>query len=164
MTFEQWLEDHNPMLRRASRRYGGLFWEDDLYQTLLLRLWEASEKYPDQFHLVASSCIRGVIADHLRFLKRNTYLSLDPEFEAPETALEFDWHSLFRIAHHTGNLTAVRVMRSVLNPDQNQVKRERRSGGFSWRIVRETVGLSQEDIQRCLADLKRTLQGGCYEV
>jgi DNA-directed RNA polymerase specialized sigma24 family protein len=153
--WETWLTKHDLMLRRTARKFGGGFWGDDLYQDLLIKLWRAAEKYGGDFPYVASRCIKNVVIEHLRFLKRNQFLSLNTEIDiACEEALRYDWQGLFEIGHHTGNMAGVRFMRSVLNPDQNQLRNEEEAGGFRWKIVLKTVGLSKNEMHQSFAQLK----------
>lgn len=162
--FEQWLVKHDQILRRTARKYGGKFWEDDLYQNLLLVCLKASRRYGDEFERMAPTCVRNAVTDHLRFLKRNTWVDLSEDVSSPETPL-YDWESLFEVGHRTGNLTAVRLMRSVVNPDRNQLQRERETGGFNWNIVYQTVGKPRRQAREAFAQLKKSViqeQGDSY--
>jgi DNA-directed RNA polymerase specialized sigma24 family protein len=165
MTFEEWVARHQSMLQRVSIRYAGAFWWEDLQQRILLKIWRAWNRKGDQTRFMTGRIIRNCIIDFYRFQKRaiNNTLPLEQDMVFPSRH-SIDWQTLFDLGHSTKNLTAVRCMRSVLNPDINQMQREQLSGGFSWNSVYETVGVQRKDMQSSFQQLKKDYESQVGEL
>ena len=155
MTWEQWWEHEgcSRMKSIAKKRCKNTSLDaDDLFQKLTVASWKIYKRYgSDNLNEVLGVAINRTIIDHWRTTQK-------PFEKYPHESLTEDHYNLsitdpvtsedvidllFDIAHRTGNLTAVRLIRAFVNPNKLQLEQER--GKLTWQKVYQFVGITDNE-------------------